>query len=98
MPKSCPGSRAGRQWPAWRGAQNTFLGERGTSGARGRSNPKCCAGVLNHGREMAQTKTVHQNILLVEDDVIVRLCIAEHLRDCGFVVLEASGSKEARTI
>jgi CheY-like chemotaxis protein len=47
---------------------------------------------------MAQTKSAPQHILLVEDDVIVRLGIAEHLRDCGFVVLEASGSKEARVI
>ena len=47
---------------------------------------------------MAQPKTHQQNILLVEDDVVLRLGIAGHLRGCGFLVLEASGSKEARHI
>jgi len=37
-------------------------------------------------------------ILLVEDDVIIRLGLAEHLRECGFTVLEAAGAHEARTI
>jgi len=37
-------------------------------------------------------------ILLVEDDVIIRLGVAEHLRACGFAVLEAAGAHEARTI
>ena len=43
-------------------------------------------------------KTAHKVILLVEDDIIIRLGVADYLRGCGFVVLEASGSKEARTI
>jgi len=37
-------------------------------------------------------------ILLVEDDIIIRLGVAEYLRGCGYQVLEASGSAEARTV
>jgi CheY-like chemotaxis protein len=37
-------------------------------------------------------------ILVVEDEVIVRLTIAEELRAAGFVVLEAVNASEAITI
>lgn len=46
----------------------------------------------------AKPKKTHKVILLVEDDIIIRLGMAEYLRACGFGVIEASGSKEARTI
>lgn len=45
-----------------------------------------------------KSKATAKTILLVDDDVVIRLAVAEFLRGCGFVVLEASGSKEARTI
>lgn len=44
------------------------------------------------------SKTAQTVILFVEDDIIIRLNVADYLRQCGFAVIEASGSKEARTI
>lgn len=37
-------------------------------------------------------------ILVAEDDVLVRIAIAEYLRGCGFRVIEASGGLEAKTV
>ncbi|MET0546453.1 MAG: hypothetical protein ABWZ40_09085 [Caulobacterales bacterium] len=37
-------------------------------------------------------------VLLVERDVLIRLAIAEHLRACGFIVIEAAGSDEAKEV
>lgn len=37
-------------------------------------------------------------ILVAEDDVLVRIAIAEYLRGCGFRVIEASGGPEAKTV
>lgn len=37
-------------------------------------------------------------VLLVEEEVLVRLSIAEYLRGCGFVVLEAASASEAMSI
>lgn len=36
--------------------------------------------------------------LVVEDEILLRLTLSEHLRDAGFHVLEASNGMEARTI
>jgi len=36
-------------------------------------------------------------VLVVEDDVLVRLAIAAHLRDIGYRVIEAVTAEEART-
>ena len=38
---------------------------------------------------------VAETVLLVEDDVLVRLVIAGYLRDCGYRVLEAASADEA---
>lgn len=38
------------------------------------------------------------SILVVEDEVLIRLTVADHLRDCGFRVLEAANGDEARRI
>lgn len=46
----------------------------------------------------AKSKKSAQRILLADEDVIVRLGIAEYLRDCGLIVLEASTSQEAKSI
>jgi CheY-like chemotaxis protein len=40
-------------------------------------------------------KTASQTILVVEDEVLIRLEIADSLRDGGFHVLEAAGASEA---
>ena len=37
-------------------------------------------------------------ILVVEDEVMVRLAAAEHLRENGFTVIEAVSADEARSV
>ena len=39
-----------------------------------------------------------QTILLVEDNVSIRLPIAQYLRDCGYKVIEALNAEEAMTV
>ena len=39
-----------------------------------------------------------QTVLVVEDEVLVRMTIADYLRDCGLRVLEAGSADEALTI
>lgn len=36
-----------------------------------------------------------ETILVVDDEVLIRMVIAEHLRDCGFRVIEAGDGDEA---
>ena len=42
----------------------------------------------------------HQSptVLVVEDDVLVRLPVAEFLRDCGYRVIETSNAAEAKSV
>ena len=37
-------------------------------------------------------------ILVVEDEILVRLAVCDYLRDCGYRVLEASSGEEAQVI
>lgn len=37
-------------------------------------------------------------VLVAEDDVLVRIALADYLRACGFRVIEAAGGLEARTV
>jgi CheY-like chemotaxis protein len=39
-----------------------------------------------------------QTILVVEDEVLIRLELADYLRACGYRVLEASSAEEAMTV
>ena len=39
-----------------------------------------------------------QTVLVVEDEVLVRMVICEYLRDCGFRVIEAASGEEALTV
>jgi CheY-like chemotaxis protein len=39
-----------------------------------------------------------QVVLVIEDDLLVRLSIADYLRDAGFLVVETSNASEALTI
>ena len=44
---------------------------------------------------MADKRESQQTILVVEDEVLVRMPIAQYLRDCGYKVIEASNADEA---
>jgi len=39
-----------------------------------------------------------ETVLVVEDDVLVRMPIAQYLRDCGYKVIEAVNADEAMTV
>jgi DNA-binding NtrC family response regulator len=41
---------------------------------------------------------IQETILIVEDDVLVRMPIAQYLRDCGYKVIEAGNADEAMTV
>jgi DNA-binding NtrC family response regulator len=41
---------------------------------------------------------IQETILIVEDDVLVRMPIAQYLRDCGYKVIEAANADEAMTV
>ncbi len=43
-------------------------------------------------------KTQSQTVLVVEDEVLVRMVIADYLRECGFRVIEAGSATEAITV
>jgi CheY-like chemotaxis protein len=47
---------------------------------------------------IAQTCLLGATILVADNDVIVRIAIAEYLRECGFRVIEAASAAEARTV
>jgi DNA-binding NtrC family response regulator len=44
------------------------------------------------------TAVVQETILVVEDDVLIRMPIAQYLRDCGYRVIEAVSADEAMTV
>jgi CheY-like chemotaxis protein len=44
------------------------------------------------------TPDTSETILLVNDDVLVRLSVADYLRDCGYRVVEAANAEEALTV
>lgn len=39
-----------------------------------------------------------KTILVVEDEVLVRLVISDYLRECGYQVVEAAGTDEAKQV
>jgi DNA-binding NtrC family response regulator len=47
---------------------------------------------------VAEKLDIHETILLVEDEVLVRMPIAQYLRDCGYKVIEAVNAEEAMTV
>ncbi len=47
---------------------------------------------LHSTDEIEDTRPV---VLIVEDEVLVRMVVAEYLRDCGFMVIEAGSAQEA---
>jgi CheY-like chemotaxis protein len=46
----------------------------------------------------AQNVAAIDTVLVADDDALIRLCLAEYLRDCGYRVLEASSADEAIAI
>lgn len=46
----------------------------------------------------ATSEDDRQVVLVVEDEVLVRMVIADYLRDCGYHVLEAGSGREAITL
>ena len=47
---------------------------------------------------MTDKPNLQETILLVEDEVLVRMPIAQYLRDCGYQVIEAVNAEEAMTV
>ncbi|BBE73289.1 response regulator [Oharaeibacter diazotrophicus] len=47
---------------------------------------------------MSETTDIPETVLVVEDDVIVRLVLADYLRLCGYRVFEATDGDEAMTV
>jgi DNA-binding response OmpR family regulator len=47
---------------------------------------------------MVNTMKALPTILLADDDVLVRIALAEYLRACGYQVIEAAGALEAKTV
>ena len=47
---------------------------------------------------MTNKTEVQETVLLVEDEVLVRMPIAQYLRDCGYKVIEAVNADEAITV
>lgn len=40
----------------------------------------------------------HRTVLVAEDEVLIRLAVAEYLRDCGYRVLEAASGLDAKAV
>jgi DNA-binding NtrC family response regulator len=47
---------------------------------------------------MSDKMEAPETILVVEDDILVRMPIAQYLRDCGYKVIEAVNADEAMTV
>lgn len=47
---------------------------------------------------MAEQNEQLQSVLVVDGEVLVRHAIADYLRHCGFIVIEASSTDEAMTV
>ena len=52
----------------------------------------------NAAPEIGSSDESIQTILVVEDEVLIRLPLAEYLRDCGYRVFEASNVAEAKAV
>ncbi len=48
--------------------------------------------------ESESTEHPVQTILLVEDEVLIRITLSDYLRDCGYRVFEASDVAEAKAV
>ena len=60
---------------------------------------------VNHSRNAKRARksgnghyTTHSTILVVEDELLIRLAISDYLRDCGYRVFEAANANDAQQI
>ncbi len=51
-----------------------------------------------HSGALADPDREAATLLLVEDEVLIRLTVADYLRDCGYHVIEASNAQEALSV
>lgn len=49
-------------------------------------------------QRIASSGSPAATVLVVEDEVLIRLAVTDHLRDCGFRVFEAASIKEAQNV
>jgi DNA-binding NtrC family response regulator len=47
---------------------------------------------------MAEAPTAQETVLIVEDEVLIRIPIAQYLRDCGYKVIEVANADEAMAV
>lgn len=45
-----------------------------------------------------ENSAIQKIVLVVEDDILIRMPIAQYLRDCGYKVIEAANSDEAMMV
>lgn len=50
---------------------------------------------MSASRDQGATASPTATVLVVDDEVLVRMVIAAYLRECGFRVIEAAGAAEA---
>jgi len=55
-------------------------------------------GPLRSLTDVKEKTDIRETILVVEDDVLVRMPIAQYLRDCGYRVIEAVNAAEAMSV
>jgi CheY-like chemotaxis protein len=48
--------------------------------------------------EAATAEDARQTVLVVDDEVLIRMVISEYLRGCGYRVIEAASADEALTV
>jgi len=62
--------------------------------------PLVCSGelMLNSIADYGELAADAPRVLLVEDEFLIRMVIADHLRECGFAVVEACNGDEAIAI
>jgi CheY-like chemotaxis protein len=50
---------------------------------------------MTHKARESSSSATAETVLVVEDEVLLRLVISEYLRDCGYKVIEAADADEA---
>ena len=62
--------------------------------------PEAAASSIESAMATAEVspETRSKAVLIVEDEVLVRMVIADYLRDCGYRVIEAGSAAEAITV